>query len=100
MTPQLAGEMCDRLDRALRGSETNLSALSNMIVVVIRDELWKERAIRTGEVVRCESFLEMLTAEPLRGFGPATAKTLPTGHKADSTSVSVKTRRSERPKGH
>src|SRR4051812_15742866 len=69
MTPHLAGEMCDRLDKALRGSETNLSLLSNMIVVVIRDELWKARTIRTGELVRCESFLELLTAEPLRGFG-------------------------------
>lgn len=69
MTPVRAGEICDRLDKSLRGSEFNLSAVANTIVLVIREEAWRARVVRTGEVVECESFLEMLTAPPLRGFG-------------------------------
>ena len=30
---------------------------------------WRARAIRTGELVECGSFLELLTATLLRGFG-------------------------------
>jgi len=69
MTPEKAGDICDRLDQTLRGSETNLAGVANNIVIVIRDEAWRERRIRTGEIVRCESFLELLTAKPLRGYG-------------------------------
>jgi hypothetical protein len=69
MTPERAGQVCDELDRGLRGSEVNLTAVANTIVVVLRDEAWRERRIRTGEIVRCESFLELLTAPPLRGYG-------------------------------
>lgn len=69
MTPEKAGAICDRLDQTLRGSETNLVGVAQNIVIVIRDEAWRERRIRTGEIVRCESFLELLTAPPLRGYG-------------------------------
>ena len=69
MTPERAGQLCDELDSGLRGSEHNLTTVANTIVVVLRDEAWRERRIRTGEIVRCESFLELLTAPPLHGFG-------------------------------
>ena len=69
MTPQRAGTICDDLDKSLRGSEFNLSAVANTIVVVIREEAWRKRVIRTGELVECGSFLELLTAPPLKGFG-------------------------------
>jgi hypothetical protein len=69
VTPALAGRLCERLDESLRGSETNLSNLAGTIVVVLRDEAWRRRTIRTGEIVECSSFLDMLTAPPLRGFG-------------------------------
>lgn len=69
MTPELAGQVCDRLDQSLRGSEINLTAVADTLVVVLRDEAWRCRRIRTGEIVECQSFLELLTAPPLRGFG-------------------------------
>jgi len=43
--------------------------VANSIMIVIRDESWRERRIRTGEIVQCRSFLELLTAPPLKGFG-------------------------------
>ena len=69
MTPDEAGEMCDALDKSLRGAEMNLDGVASLIVTVIRDEAWRERKIRTGEIVCCASFLELLTAPPLRGYG-------------------------------
>lgn len=52
----------------------NLNDLAHMIVVVLRDEVWKCRRIRTDEIVECASFLELLTAPLLRGFGEAPAR--------------------------
>lgn len=69
MTPQYAGQICDELDKSLRSSEVNLSRLVGSLVEVIREKAWRERRIRTGEIVRCGSFLEMLTTAPLAGFG-------------------------------
>src|SRR5687767_3213799 len=69
MTADRAGELCDRLDHSLRGSETNLSMLANTLVVVLEKQAWKQRRIRTGEIVECKSFLDLLTAAPLKGFG-------------------------------
>lgn len=69
MTPDRAGKLCDQLDQGLRGSEHNLTMLARTLVVVLRDEAWSQRRIRTGEIVECKSFLEMLTAPPLKGFG-------------------------------
>lgn len=69
MTAERAGELCDDLDRTLRGSEMNLAGLANMIVVVLRDEAWRRRRIRTGEIIECASFAELVTAPPLKGFG-------------------------------
>lgn len=68
-SPQYAGTICDELDKSLRSSEVNLSRLVGSLVEVIREQAWRERRIRTGEIVQCESFLDMLTATPLRGFG-------------------------------
>ena len=69
MTPEFAGQLCDELDRGLRGSEVNLTTVANTIVVVLRDKAWQRRRVRTGEIVECESFAELLTAPPLKGFG-------------------------------
>lgn len=69
MTPERAGRLCDRLDETLRGSELNLGGVADNIVIVIRDEAWRRRRIRTGAIVECQSFLELLTAPPLQGFG-------------------------------
>lgn len=69
MTPARAGELVDRLDKVIRGSEMNLGETANLMVTVIREEAWRSRRIRTGEVVTCSSFLELLTAPPLKGFG-------------------------------
>ena len=69
MTPERAGELCDTLDHGLRGSETNLTVVANTLVVVLRKEAWRRRRVRTGEIVECASFLELLTALPLKGFG-------------------------------
>ncbi|HEY1458715.1 MAG TPA: hypothetical protein VGH59_01510 [Casimicrobiaceae bacterium] len=69
MTPELAGEICDRLDETLLGSERNLGGLASNIVVVIREKAWQRRRIRTGEIVELGSFLELLTTPPLRGYG-------------------------------
>lgn len=69
IAPDVAGEWCDDLDKALRGSEMNLAGVAHRIVAVIREEAWRERRIRTGEVVRCSSFLELITAPPLKGYG-------------------------------
>jgi hypothetical protein len=64
-----AGDVCDRLDKALRSAEMSLSTTANLLACVIRDEAWRERRIRTGAIVRCESFLDLLTSPPLRGYG-------------------------------
>jgi hypothetical protein len=64
-----AGRLCDDLDKGLRGSEMNLHLVVNGIVAVIRDEAWRERRIRTGQIVPCESFLDLLTSPPLKGYG-------------------------------
>jgi hypothetical protein len=69
MTEQLAGEVCEQLNTSLRGSELNLSVVANTMVVVLRDQAWRRRVVRTGEIVECDSFLELLTAPPLKGFG-------------------------------
>jgi hypothetical protein len=69
MNPELAGELCDRLDQSLRGAESNLAQLTNNIVAVLKKGAWKERRIRTGKIVRCTSFVELMTAPPLHGFG-------------------------------
>jgi len=69
MSPEVAGELCDRLDKSLRGSESNLSQLVKNIVAVLKKEAWKERRVRTGKIVKCESFIELITAPPLKGFG-------------------------------
>jgi hypothetical protein len=69
MTPEHAGKICDDLDKNLRSSEFNLSAVASRIVLVIREEAWRARVIRTGEIIKCRSFLELLTAPPLKGFG-------------------------------
>ena len=74
MTPEIAGQYCDDLDKRLRGSEVNLTGLADMIVVVLRDEAWRRRRIRTGEIVECASFLEFLTAPPLKGCGEDVTK--------------------------
>jgi hypothetical protein len=66
---KFAGELCDRLDKALRSTEMNLSSVASLVVTVIRDELWRERVVRTGEVIKCESFLKLLTSPPLHGYG-------------------------------
>lgn len=64
-----ASDVCERLDKSLRGAELNLGSVAALVCVVIREELWRERRIRTGEVVQCASFLDLLTAPPLRGYG-------------------------------
>ena len=58
-----------RTDQSLRGSELNLSGGANTVVLVVREEAWRARVIRTGEIVEGRSFLELLTAPPLKGFG-------------------------------
>ena len=67
-TPRHAGELCDTLDQTLRSVEMGLDIIKNSIVIIIRDEAWRRRTIRTGEIVECTSFLDMLTAPPLKGF--------------------------------
>ena len=69
MTPERAGKLCAELDQSLRGSELNLSGVANTVVLVLREEAWRARVIRTGEIVEGRSFLELLTAPPLKGFG-------------------------------
>ena len=69
MTPEEAGTLCNDLDTALRGAELNLGSTASLIVAVIRHQAWQERRIRTGQIVRHRSFLELLTTPPLEGFG-------------------------------
>lgn len=69
MTPEYAGRLCDDLDKRLRGSELNLEGLADMLRVVLRDEAWRERKIRTGEIVKLERFAEFVTRPPLEGLG-------------------------------
>jgi hypothetical protein len=69
MTPEYAGRLCDDLDKCLRGSETNLEGLADMIRVVLREEAWRERRIRTGAVVQHPRFVDFLTTAPLEGLG-------------------------------
>lgn len=74
MNPKIAGELCADLDKCLRGESINLNGVVALIVTVIREGAWKRRQIRTGEIIECSSFLELLTAEPLRGYGENPAR--------------------------
>lgn len=69
MNPIYAGRLCDDLTRSLRGSEVNLSGLANNLTVVLREEAWRERRIRTGQIVTHQRFIDFITTPPLEGLG-------------------------------
>jgi ribosomal protein S20 len=54
------------------------------MALVLREELWRERRIRTGEIVKHERFVDFLTVAPLEGLGedPALIKRLLSDHPA------------------
>jgi len=79
-----AGQIVDELDGALRRGETSLQNIPGLMALVLREELWRERRIRTGEIVKHERFVDFLTVAPLEGLGedPALIKRLLSDHPA------------------
>ncbi len=69
MNPIYAGRLCDDLNKCLRGSESNLTGLAQMLTVVLRDEAWRERRIRTGQIVTHSRFIDFIATPPLEGLG-------------------------------
>jgi hypothetical protein len=65
-----ADTVVDALGKAILDAKAGLSSVPGLVLRVIDEGLWRERIIvRTGELVRFESFTDFVTAPPLEGLG-------------------------------
>lgn len=64
------GETIDYLRECLSNSEHGMSGLATAIRLTVKDRAWEARRDpRTGNVYECGSFVELVTAPPLKGLG-------------------------------
>ena len=66
---QYAGKICDELQQGILGSQCDVEAVSYAISHILRENLWRERRVRNGSVVKLDSFRDLITRRPLEGFG-------------------------------
>jgi hypothetical protein len=59
----------DQLRLALRDGEAGLSDVPLVLKNVLRDQRWRERRIKTGEVIKFDHFEEFVARKPLEGLG-------------------------------
>jgi hypothetical protein len=64
-----AGQIVDSLSVALLDTEAGLEGVPPLMATVLRDELWKERRLRTGKIARHDRFIDFITVPPLEGLG-------------------------------
>lgn len=59
----------DLLSAALNDGERSLESIPALIRTILKEELWQERRVKTGDVVTHTRFVDFLTAQPLEGLG-------------------------------
>lgn len=63
-------ELVSDLRKKLSSGDFALRDVPQVIQLIIRDEMWRERMIRaTGQVQRFERFIDFVTTDPLEGLG-------------------------------
>lgn len=73
MTATANQNICSACEQAIRHGIGRLDAVPGLIKRIITEQLWRERKIGS-EVVRVESFRELITAKPLTGWGESPEK--------------------------
>lgn len=61
-------QICSSCEQAIRHGIGNLDHVPGLIRRIIHEELWRERKVETGEIVKLNSFRELITAKRFRGW--------------------------------
>lgn len=74
MNPIDNQNICASCEQAIRHGVGRLDAVPGLIKRIIKEELWRERKVETGEIVKLKSFRELITAKPYAGWDTDPAK--------------------------
>lgn len=65
----IADQVVQSLGGALSHGSRNLAVVPGLLGRVLREGLWKERVIKTGEIITFDSFERFVVTPPLEGLG-------------------------------
>jgi len=69
MTPKQANDMVDSLWEAVNHGGAALADVPRIIKDILVTGAWRERRIRTGDIVKHDKFYDFITKKPLEGCG-------------------------------
>lgn len=69
MTPKQANDMVDSLWEAVNHGGAALADVPRIIKDILITGAWRERRIRTGDIVKHDKFYDFITKKPLEGCG-------------------------------
>ena len=69
ITPKQANDLVDSLWEAVNHGGRALSEVPSIVSNILVSGAWKRRAIRTGEIITHNRFVDFITTKPLAGCG-------------------------------
>jgi DNA-binding transcriptional regulator YiaG len=63
------GAICSCAARAILRGASKLANVPGLIKRIIKEEMWRERRVRTGRIVKLNSFRDLIVKKPLHGWG-------------------------------
>lgn len=67
-SPIASQNICSACEQAIRHGVGRLDAVPGLIKRIITEELWRERKVETGEIVKLNSFRELITGKRYKGW--------------------------------
>jgi len=67
-------QLCSQCAQAFIHGSDRLGSVPGLIKGIIETEAWRERKVRTGEIIKLKSFRDLIVLPPLQGWGEDPAK--------------------------
>lgn len=74
MNPVENEQICSSAALAILHGSGRLANVPGLIKRILKEEMWRERKVRTGKIVKLDSFCDLIVKKPLDGWGEDPAK--------------------------